>query len=238
VFVVTIAVVTIATTGDSRAEDPDTHVDFGTDFQYDFVAATWIARGLAMESLDRDTADALGRSLGTTPGVPLHGGPAHTHPPPATVLVRPLLPLGYRRATIAFFCLSIVALLMLAQVLLGVWRGDAKLPGPRAALLLALGLGAWPPTIYNLGDGQWSLLAAALVAAGWWSLSRGSPRGAAAWLASAISMKTTPVVLGAYLVGSARRVAVCVAGLCAAIAVVTLPYTGGLSAWRSYLAST
>jgi hypothetical protein len=211
-------------------------IPLGVDFKYDFVAATWIARGQPLSGLDRDTADALGSSLGTFGGPRLSGTPAHTHPPPATALVRPMLPLGFRTATLVFFGISLAAVFLMAQVLLGVWRRAPSLPSPRDAAPLALALAVWPPNLFNFGYGQWSILAAALVAASWWNLERHRGRSSAAWLAAAISIKTTPVLLAGYLVLRARRVAIGLAVALLAIAVITFPVVGGVDAWRTYAA--
>jgi hypothetical protein len=209
----------------------------GVDFKYDFVAATWVARGKPLSQLDRDTADAIGVSLGTDPGPVWKGTPAHTHPPPATAIVRPLLGLGYKAATLVFFALSLALVVVQAQMLLGLWRRAERLPTPRQALPLAVALSLWPPSLFNFGYGQWSILGATLLTAGWWNLERRRPRWSAGWFAAAIAIKSTPALLGGYLIFHARRVALLVLAGFAAIALVTLPFVGGFDAWRTYVRS-
>lgn len=203
------------------------------DFKFDFVAATWVAQGKPIEALDRATAEDLGIQLGAERSGGSEG-PAHTHPPPATLPVRVLLPLGFRAAATAWFLLSLGALFMLAALLLAIWRRSKRLPPARQVWPLALVLAVWPPSVMGFACGQWSILLAMLIAAGWWELERGAPRRSAVWFASAIAVKTTPALLCGYLALRARRVAVGVGATFAAIVLVSLPLTGGLGAWRAF----
>ena len=79
------------------------------DFKYDFISAHWIAHGHPAAALDRETADALGERLGTQRGPFWPGAPAQTHPPPASLLVLPLVPLGYHAAALVWCALSLIA---------------------------------------------------------------------------------------------------------------------------------
>jgi hypothetical protein len=63
----------------------------------------------------------------------------------------------------------------------------------------------WPPVLYNLEKGQWSILLAVMISAGWHVLRRGRPAATGAWIGVAASTKIFPVLLGGYLLLRARR---------------------------------
>jgi hypothetical protein len=208
-----------------------------TDFKYDFISAYWIAHGLPAAALDRDAADALGETLGTQPGPFWPGAPAQTHPPPATILILPLVPLGYRGAALAWFVLSLVCVAWLARLLLAIWRRASRLPPWGQTAPLALALALWPPTVFNLAYGQWSVLLALVVSASWWRYEQGSPRSAVGWLAAAIAIKATPTIVLGYFGLRARRIALATVAVVALISLGTLPLTGGVGAWRAFVSS-
>jgi hypothetical protein len=64
---------------------------------------------------------------------------------------------------------------------------------------------AWPPVLYNLEKGQWSILLAVLVTLGWRALARGREKEGGIWIGLAASVKVFPVLLGGYLLLRARR---------------------------------
>jgi hypothetical protein len=203
------------------------------DFKYDYVAARWRADGGALEALDHDAARALTIRLGIH-REPFWVGAGHTHPPPATLPVLLLVPLGFQGAVWAWFGLSLAAVYLLAALLLAIWRRSPRLPPARQVAPLALVIAAWPPVVFNLSQGQWSILLATLVAAGWWELARGANRRAALWFGTAMAIKTTPLLLLGYLVLRARRVAAGAVLALAGLALIAWPIAGGLSAWRDF----
>ncbi len=207
------------------------------DFKYDYVSAYWIAEGHPAEALDRDTADALGTRLGTQAGPFWEGAPSQTHPPAAALLIRPLVPLGYKGATLAWFGFSLVLLLVLTRLLLAIWRGAERLPPLARSWMPAVALCLWPPVVFNLGYGQWSILLATLIAAGWWSYERRAPRWSAGWFAGAIAIKSTPALLLGFFALRARRLALGIVVALGAITAISWPFTGGLGAVRVFLAS-
>jgi hypothetical protein len=206
------------------------------DLKYDFISAYWIAEGRPAEALDRATADKLGDQLGTPRGSDWwEGAPAQTHPPPTALLIRPLVPLGFRLAAIAWLVFSLLLLGILAGLLLAIWQRSDRLPPLTRSWPLAIALALWPPSLFNLINGQWSILLATLVAAGWWRYEHGRRRQAAGWLAAAVAVKLTPAILGPYLLRRNRRLALEMVAALAAIVAVTLPVTGGIGAWRQFI---
>jgi hypothetical protein len=204
------------------------------DFVRDFVAARWLTDGHRIEDLDAAAGNALAVQLGAEP-VLVRGGPFHLHPPPATLPVLPLVPLGFRAAAAVWMLLSIGAGFVLVRVLLGLFRRSPALPSVRETLPPLALLLVWPPTVFNLAFGQWSLLLAALVALGWRALERGAPRSAAGAFATAVAFKSTPALLFGYLALRARPVGVMAAAGLAALTAVAWPFCGGAAAWRVFL---
>jgi hypothetical protein len=68
---------------------------------------------------------------------------------------------------------------------------------------------AWPPVLYNLEKGQWSVLVAVLLALAWRAVTLGDVRKGAVWAGVASSVKVFPVVLGAYFLLRSVRAAGC-----------------------------
>jgi hypothetical protein len=147
-----------------------------------------------------------------------------------------LVPLGLQLAIFVWLGMSLGALAILARLLLGIWRHAERLPRWREAAPLALVLVVWPPALFNLAYGQWSIFLSALVAAGW-SLERGSGRRAAVWFGAAIALKTTPALVVGYLALRSRRTAL---GVCLVFALIVLAAwpLAGLGAWRYFFATS
>ena len=206
-----------------------------SDFKYDFISAYWIAQGRPAEALDRTTADALGERLGTPPGPFWEGAPAQTHPPPSALLVRPLVPLGFRVAALVWLAFSLTLLGVLAALLAALWQRSDRLPSLTRCWPLAVALCLWPPSLFDMSNGQWSILLTTLVTAGWWCYERGSRRAGAGWLAAAVAVKVTPVLLVPYLAVRDRRLAIWMAIAAVAIVAVAWPFTGGAGAWRQFI---
>jgi hypothetical protein len=56
----------------------------------------------------------------------------------------------------------------------------------------------WPPVLYNLEKGQWSVLLAVLLTLAWHGIARSHLRAAAVWAGAAAAVKVFPVFLGVY----------------------------------------
>jgi hypothetical protein len=208
----------------------------GCDFRNDFVAVRWQAQGKPIAALDNATADRLMSRPASSYSTDRSGSP-YPHPPTAALPVLPLAPLGLRLAIFVWLGMSLGALAILARLLLGIWRHADRLPRWREAAPLALVLLVWPPALFNLAYGQWSIFLSALVAGGWWSLERGSGRRAAGWFGAAIALKTTPALVVGYLALRSRRTAI---GVCLVFALIVLAAwpLGGLGAWRYFFATS
>ncbi|MES1172076.1 MAG: glycosyltransferase family 87 protein [Bacteroidota bacterium] len=205
-----------------------------TDFTRDYVAAHWLTAGKPLSQLDGAAGNADAARLGADP-VLVPCGPFHLHPPPASLLVLPLVPLGFRAAALAWLLLSLAALAVLARVLASVWSVPGAAPSPRRSIAALLIVTAWPPTVMNLAYGQWSILLAALVAVGWWGIERGRGRLATASFVAAIGFKTTPAVMLGFLVLRRRALLVRVLGALAFIVAASWPLVGGWDAWRTFV---
>lgn len=205
------------------------------DFTSDFVTAhAWIHQGRLGHAprMEVAAANAYASSIGAPP-VPLIGS-YYIHPPPALLVAVAFVPLGYSAAAVAWAVLTLAALAWLARTLLalagvppGGWRWAA------AWLLLAL----WPPVLHNLAKGQWSVLLAALIAAGVRDLlaagARRTNRGGV-WWGVAAGLKATPaLLLGALVMRRSRAaVAMVVTGIVLAL-IATL--AEGPQVWRAWM---
>jgi Glycosyltransferase family 87 len=203
------------------------------DFTPDFVAAhAWLhggPHGPAFAAvMDGPAGNAYASTLGA-PAVTLLSA-YYVHPPTALLLMMPLCPLGYQGAAVAWLALSVLLVGALAALLLAL----AKPPGPfpRSTLALFPLLLLWPPVLSNFQNGQWSILLAALIAAGWAAWERGRHQRGAAWFGAAVALKLTPIVLLPFVVLRNRRATVAFAGTLAAVAGLSLAL-GQLDAWRS-----
>jgi len=203
-------------------------VDFARDYLAAYVRVHQ-GRGAAPAGEGGNTtAAAIG-----VPRVELLGGPYYVHPPAAQLLVLPLVPLGFRGAALAWLALSLIALGALAVMLVSIATG-AERPWPRH-VAMAFGLMVlWPPVLHNLAKGQWSIILAALVAAGWRALGRGRPRAAGAWLGLAASLKATPLLLLGFLVWRHRRAAAVMAATVIAAGLASVAVSG-VEPWRTWL---
>ena len=187
------------------------------DFTRDFVGAHALLHGgpAAVAALEGEAANDYAEAVGA-PRLALYGGPYHTHPPAAMLVVIPLVPLGFRGAALVWFVASLAALGWLARLLAETlvpprWPG----PWPTAGLFVLLLL--WPPVLHNLAKGQWSIFLAVLLAAGWRAMARGRWRRGGVWLGAAASFKLTPLLLLGYLGLRHRRAALAMVATFAAL---------------------
>jgi hypothetical protein len=198
------------------------------DFARDYVSARARADGLTDEQLGNPYAASVG-----APAVTILGGPYYAHPPPATLVVLPLVPLGFRGAALAWLAVNLAALAALAVMLVRIATRSERPPVPSIVTTFLL-LTLWPPVLHGLAKGQWSILLAALVAVGWDALERGRPRAAGVWLGVAASLKVTPLLLLGYLVLRQRRAAKAMVATIAASALVSLALFG-VGPWRAWI---
>jgi hypothetical protein len=170
------------------------------------------------------------------PEVALYGAPYYVHPPTATLAVLPLGGLPFGAAALVWAAASVVALGWLALSLFGIWRPDAPPKATHVALLM-LGLAAWPPTLYCLEKGQWSIWVAALLAAGFRAFEAKRPRGAGALFGIAATLKVTPAVLIGFLLMRSRRAAAAMLAVTGCAALASLAILGP-GAWRQLFAGS
>ena len=214
--------------------DALTGVPAPIDFARDYVAAHMrfhVGRG-AMPT--NETGNTYAATLGA-PRVALLEGPYYVHPPPALLPILPLVPLGFGGAALAWLAISLVALGALASSLVAL--GNDREPSSHAHVVVAfMLLLLWPPVLHNLAKGQWSILLAALIAAGFRGLERGRPHTAGIWLGLAASLKATPLLLLGFLALRYRRAAWSMLATLAAAGLISL-VVGGVAPWRAWLAN-
>jgi hypothetical protein len=209
------------------------HLRAPTDLTRDFVAAKVLARGEPLSTLDGDRGNAEAVREGGHRVLILDGSPFHLHPPPASLPMRLLVPLGLRGASIAWLVLSLGLLGVLAWRLGDIFeRVTGRLPVARPALFLLLML--WHATLMNVELGQWSIVLAALIAVGFDALERAQPGRGGAWLGATAALKLTPWMLFPFLALRRRRAAVAFAVVFAAALALALPFGGGLDAWMAF----
>jgi hypothetical protein len=205
-----------------------------SDLPTDFVPAARRARG-APPGTDVATGNAEARAAGAPAFVPV-GAPYRAHPPPAVMVVRPLVALGFRRAALAWLALSLASLAVLAWLVTGVFVPDARRRFIRVwpvfgALLL------WPPVLHNLEKGQWSLPIAALLALAFAAAGRGARGRAGALIAAAACFKITPALVLFALLRRPGRVLVGAAAATAGLALLSLAVMG-TGYWGDFLRSS
>jgi hypothetical protein len=201
--------------------------DFGRDF---IAASVRLDHGRVY-----DPAPDLARQQHALLGLREGGiaGPFYAHTPAAALVVMPLVPLGFRTAARAWFVLSIALAAVLARVLADVL---AESRGGRAALTAVIFLLVllWPPVLYNLEKGQWSLMLAALMALSWRALAAGRPTWAGAWIGLASMFKLAPAAVFPYFVLRRPRAAVALVVTIGVLAIGSVAVIG-VDPWRAFL---
>jgi hypothetical protein len=201
------------------------------DFGRDFVAASVRLADGAVYAPAVSLAYRHHALLGVREGGT--AGPFYAHTPAAALLVSPLVILGFRVAALVWLGVSIAMIAVLATVLVGVLAGD----GGRSAVWSAAAFTfilLWPPTLYNLEKGQWSLMLAALIAVGWRALVRDRPGRAGAAIGLACTLKLTPAVVFPYLLLRRRRAAAAFA-IAVAVLVIASVAAIGIAPWTAFL---
>jgi uncharacterized membrane protein YhaH (DUF805 family) len=196
------------------------------DFASDFVAADDLVSGRDVYGADRGRRHAA--ILGTS-SVELVG-PYYPKPPVMPLVVVPLVRLGFVGASRVWFAVTLVLLWILGSLLCLVF-GERRLAVQALAFLFLV---LWPPSLHNLERGQWSVLLAAFMAAGWHVLSRGHPRMGGAFIGLAGSIKVTPLGLFPYLALRQRAAAVALGVTALAAVTLSLPAVG-IGAWSAFL---
>jgi hypothetical protein len=203
------------------------------DFARDYVVArARLADGRGAPPLEGEEGNARAAEFGA-PAQRLYGAPYHAHPPTARLPVRPLGLVSWRVAALVWAAGSILALGWLAISLLTLAvRGRAP-SGPRVALAYAA-LALWPPVLYCLEKGQWSIWLAALLADGLVALESGRERRAGILFALGAAVKATPLALFGLLALRFRRAAVAMAATLG-LAIVASLAIDGTGPWRAFL---
>ena len=136
-------------------------------------------------------------------GIPSTDGyPYLPHPPFVIALSWLFARVTFDVAALCWFAGSLACAFALAIVLSGLACNGAgfNLPQTPQALLCFCGLMLWPPVLYNLEKGQFSIAIAMLIALGWVFLSRRGCRGAGVCIGLAAALKIFPALLGGYLI--------------------------------------
>jgi alpha-1,2-mannosyltransferase len=144
-------------------------------------------------------------------GIPSTDGyPYLPHPPFVIVLSWPFARVTFGVAALCWFAGSLACAFALAVVLSGIAcnRANFTLPRSPQALIWFGGLMLWPPVLYSLEKGQFSIAIAMLIALGWVFLSRRGCRGAGVCIGLAAALKLFPALLGGYLIIRHRRSAI------------------------------
>jgi hypothetical protein len=135
--------------------------------------------------------------------------PYFPHPPFSLIVSLFSAYVPVRTAALIWFALSLALVFLLAALLAesatDQSAGEAGPVSQRRVLGFFGLLLLWPPVLYNLEKGQWSLLLAVLIALGWRSLVRGREREGGGLIGMAASVKVFPVLLGGYLLMRSRR---------------------------------
>ncbi|MDB4979973.1 MAG: hypothetical protein JWM82_725 [Myxococcales bacterium] len=222
-----------ASAGAAPVRDAVTSAPHPIDFARDYVTAharLHVGRGAPPVG---EAGNDYGAAIGA-PRVVLLGGPYFIHPPPALLAILPLVPLGFDGAALAWLGLSLLAVVALARFLVAAAEIDDTRPVLRTGLV-TLALLAWPPVLHNLSKGQWSILLAALIAAGASALDRGRPRAAGVCLGIAASLKATPILLLGYLALRHRRAACAMAATLVTAAALSIA-ANGWAPWLTWFA--
>jgi hypothetical protein len=174
-----------------------------------------------------DFAARHARVMGTAPQ---SGYPYFPHPPFVILLSVPFTFVGFVSAALLWFVISLGLVFFLARSLVQIWasgdlEGNAK-PSARLVWTAFIGLLLWPPVLYNLEKGQFSVLLAVLVTWAYQSLRRGRSRLAGVLIGLAMAVKVFPALLGGYLLPRNRWTLVWSLAIASAITLPPLLWMG------------
>jgi uncharacterized membrane protein len=201
------------------------------DFGRDFVAASvQLANGRVYDPAP-DLARQQHALLGLTEGG--IAGPFYAHTPAAALVVMPLVPLGFPIAALVWLVLSLgvagVLAMVLADVLVESRDGRAGVTAIAFVLVLL-----WPPVLYNIEKGQWSLMLAALMALSWRALAAGRPGQAGAWIGLASMFKLAPAAVFPYFLRRRPRAAAALVVTVGVLAIGSVAVVG-VEPWWAFL---
>jgi hypothetical protein len=130
--------------------------------------------------------------------------PHFPHPPFSLIVSLPLAFSSFQLGAAFWFTFTIALILGLAALLASCRSSEEATSSANAWRFFVLLL-LWPPVLYCLEKGQWSVLLAVLLTASARSAARDDLRMSAIWGATAAAVKVFPVLLGIYfLLRSAR----------------------------------
>ena len=132
-------------------------------------------------------------------GLPIEATfPHFPHPPFSMVVSLPLGFVSYRSGAMVWFAFTIALLFGLAALLnAAVHHRESPKRSTGVLWFFALLL-LWPPVLYNLEKGQWSVPLTILLTIGWHALAAGRLRAAAMWTGAAAALKVFPLVIGGF----------------------------------------
>ncbi len=190
--------------------------DSPLDFYVYYIAGDLTGHGQSPYRITGEAWDATAHTLGVT-----HYTTPYRYPPYTAALVRLLVPLGPRKAMIAWEVASALSLLggalLLGSALGGGWR----------LLLTCVALAGFVPAYHTLANGQVNALAFLFLALAFWGLCRGRDLPLGAGIAVAAALKLAPGLLILYLLWRRRwRAALISVAALAALTLVTLPLLG------------
>ena len=201
------------------------------DFGRDFVAASVrLANGRAYDSAP-DLARQQHALLGLTGGGV--AGPFYAHTPAAAIVVIPLVPVGFRMATLVWLVLTLGLAAVLAGVLAGVLAESPRDRAAVTAVAFPLVL-LWPPVLYNIEKGQWSLMFAALMALAWQALAADRPGLAGASIGLASMFKLAPAAVFPYFLLRRPRAALTLVVTAGGLALGSVAVVG-VEPWRAFV---
>jgi alpha-1,2-mannosyltransferase len=204
------------------------------DFARDYVTArARLEDGRGVPPPEGEAGNARAARYGA-PEVPLYGAYYHAHPPPTRLLTLPFALAPWRQAAWLWIAASILMLAWLAISLTRIASRGAA-PAPSRVALAGILLAFWPPVLHCLEKGQWSIVLAALLAAGLLALGSDRQRRAGVLFGLAAAIKLTPLVLIVPLALRFQRAARAMAATLA-IAVAASLAVDGLAPWRAFLA--
>jgi hypothetical protein len=151
------------------------------------------------------------------------------HPPLLFLLLLPVAHFALRPAAVLWFGLSLALLFVLAAILAGTASQSSRGhdgPKPAAVLSFYAALLAWPPVLYNLGKGQWSIFIALVLALSWHFCARGRFGLAGAFAGIGSAAKLFPALLGVYFLMRAPRAVVWMIMLVLALVAAPLVWMG------------
>jgi hypothetical protein len=135
--------------------------------------------------------------------------PYFPHPPFSLLVSWYSAYVSFETAALIWFSVSVGLLFLvaalLAEILHDTLRRRFRVTFGRLTAVVFVFLLCWPPALYNLEKGQWSILLTALVCLGWRSLSRRRMSEGGAWIGLAAAVKVFPVVLGGYFLMRSRK---------------------------------